>query len=105
MAHVDVESTELTAEPAGWSFSGPLLWLKSAIVDRDRQYADSLTRRRRVVAIVACTASVVSASFAVIEVLATSQWYVVSLNAVMAVVFAVIPLLYRLGELVPALAW
>lgn len=104
MAHVDVESTELTAEPAGWSFSGPLLWLKSAIVDRDRQYADSLTRRRRVVAIVACTASVVSASFAVIEVLATSQWYVVSLNAVMAVVFAVIPLLYRLGELVSALA-
>jgi adenylate cyclase len=102
-ADVDAAAAESAAEYASRTFSGPLLRLKSEIVDRDRRYADSLTRRRRVLNITTWTAAVVSASFGVIEMMTTRLWPIAIVNAVTALIFAMIPLLHRFGELVAPL--
>ena len=88
---------------AGSDFRGPLLRLKSAIVDRDRQYADSKTRRRQVLNMTTWMAGAVCASFAVIEVMTTRLWPIAAVNVVAALIFALVPLLHRFGELVAPL--
>jgi len=96
----DAASSELAEEWISRTFSGPLLRLKSAIFDRDRQHACSLSRRRRVLNIATWTAAFVSASFGLIELMTTHLLPVALLNGLAAVIFALIPLLHRLGELV-----
>jgi adenylate cyclase len=100
----EAAAVESAADYANRSFSGPLLRLKSALADRDRQHANSLTRRRRVLNITTWMAAAVCASFAVIEVMTTRLWAIAGVNAVTALIFAMIPLLHRFGELVAPLA-
>lgn len=92
-------SAKLTEEWISGTFSGPLLRLKSAIFDRDRQHAFSVSRRRRVLNIATCTAAIVSASFGIIELMTTRLWVVALINGIAAVIFLLIPLLHRFGEL------
>ena len=83
----DVEAArlpELSEQAVSRSVSGPLLRLKSAGVDRDRQYADSLSRRRRVLNITTWMAAAVCASFAVIELMTSRLYAVALINAVTA---------------------
>ncbi|OMC50904.1 adenylate cyclase [Mycobacterium sp. IS-836] len=95
----DVDAADAAAaEPYG-----PLLRLKSAIVDRDRQFADSQARRHRVLSITTWMAAAVCASFAVIEVMTTRLWPIAGFNVVAALIFALVPLLYRFGELMAPL--
>lgn len=95
-----VAAADLAAEAVRRSFSGPLLRLKSAILDRDRQHTCSLTRRRRVLNIATWMAALVSAGFGAIELLTTKLWPIAVVNGVAALIFALIPLLHRFGELV-----
>ncbi len=103
-ADVEAAAAQLSAEAVSRSYSGPLLNLKSSVAERDRQSADSLSRRRRVLNITTWMAAVVCASFAVIELMTTRLWHVALINTVTALIFAMIPLLHRFGELVAPLA-
>lgn len=82
---------------------GPLLHLKSANVERDRHYADRVTRRRQVLNITTGMAAAVCASFAAIELMTTRLWPVAGINAATALIFALVPLLHRFGDLVAPL--
>jgi adenylate cyclase len=83
---------------------GPLPRLTSALGDRAQRHADSLTRRRRVLNIATRITAVVTAGFGVIELITGRLWYAALINAVAALIFAMIPLLHRFGELVAPLA-
>ncbi len=103
-AEVDSAAAELAEEPVSRSYCGQPLRVKSAMPARNQHYAESLARRRRVLNIATWIAAAVSASFAVMEVVTTDVWYIALINGVTALIFAMIPLLHRFGELVAPLA-
>jgi len=74
--------------------------------DRNRHYAVSAARRGRILTIAAWLAVMVSASFIVVQIVSGSWlWQVSSINVVGATVFAFVPWLQRLGELVAPLTF
>lgn len=99
----DAVSSELAEEAVSRSFSGPLLRLKYGIFDHHRRHACSISRRRRVLNIATWTATFVSASFGAIELMTTHLLPVAFINGAAALIFALIPLLHRFGELLAPL--
>ncbi|MFY2860533.1 adenylate/guanylate cyclase domain-containing protein [Mycobacterium sp. THU-M104] len=74
--------------------------------DRSRHYADSAARRARVLKITAALAVLVSASFALVQVLSgTWSWQVSGINLAAAAVFAFVPWLHRFGDVVAPLTF
>ena len=64
-------------------------------------YAESVERRFRVLNITAWISAAISAFWGVVQLFAmTELWFVTSVNFVSALVFAMIPLLHRFGDLV-----
>jgi len=90
-------------EQTRWSYRGPP---QSAVISpaRNTHYVERIARQRRVVNILTWLAAAFSASFAVL-LLVTQRGsiYMAIVNAVMALVFAAIPLLHRFGSLVAPL--
>ncbi|MBV8862157.1 MAG: adenylate/guanylate cyclase domain-containing protein [Mycobacterium sp.] len=73
---------------------------------RTQHYADSIAQRRRILRLNAWLATVISAGFGVMQiVVAPHLWWTVVINLVVAVVYAIIPWLYRFGELVPPMTF
>ncbi|MFZ0832332.1 MAG: adenylate/guanylate cyclase domain-containing protein [Mycobacterium sp.] len=71
---------------------------------RNRHYADRTARSRKVINITTIIAAVVTASFAVMELVTMEGiWRVALINVLAAAVFAAIPLLHRYGVLVAQL--
>ncbi|MGO9152590.1 adenylate/guanylate cyclase domain-containing protein [Mycobacterium sp.] len=74
--------------------------------DRNQHYADSNARRARVLTITAWLAVMVSASFVLVQVVTDAwSWEITSINVVAAMIFAVVPLLRRFGDLVAPLTF
>jgi adenylate cyclase len=96
----DAAATQLAADTA----SGAFLLTKSAIADHDRQHDRSLTRRRRVLNAATWITAMDTGSFGVIELIAGRPWYATLINGVAVLIFVMIPLLHRFGELVAPLA-
>jgi adenylate cyclase len=94
-------------EPAGpfrRSYCGPPPRLAIKTPARNRHYLDSVQRRRRVIDIVAVIAVAASAFFLVVQLVTQKGlWNVGLVNLGAAVIFAVVPLLHRFGELVAPL--
>ena len=90
-------------EQTRWSYRGPP---QSAVISpaRNTHYVERIARQRRVVNILTWLAAAFSASFAVL-LLVTQRGsiYMAIVNAVMALVFAAIPVLHRFGSLVAPL--
>jgi adenylate cyclase len=103
-ADADAAAAEQAGQPVDRSFSGRVPRLTSAIGDRTQHFADSLTRRRRVLNIATWITAVVTAGFGAIELMTGRLWYAALINAAAALIFAMIPLLHRFGELVAPLA-
>ena len=73
---------------------------------RDQHYAERITRRRRILRFNTSMAMVVSAAFGVMQLVVAPQlWWTGVINIVVAAIFAIIPYLYRFGELVPPLTF
>ncbi|HEY1842617.1 MAG TPA: adenylate/guanylate cyclase domain-containing protein [Mycobacterium sp.] len=73
---------------------------------RNQVYADRITRRRRILNLTASMAVFISASFGVLQVLETPQlWWTGLVNILAAVIYAVIPVMHRFGELLPPLTF
>jgi adenylate cyclase len=73
---------------------------------RSQHYADSASRRRRVLNINAAMAVLVCASYAVVGLAVGHQlWRTQLVNLLAAAVFAAVPLLHRFGELVAPLTF
>jgi adenylate cyclase len=75
---------------------------------RSRHYIQRLARRQRVLTITALLAMIISASFAIVAFLtgtAAANWRVGLINVCAAVIFAIVPLLNRFGELVAPLTF
>jgi adenylate cyclase len=73
---------------------------------RDQNYADRIARRRRILRFNTSMAMVVSAAFGVMQLVVAPQlWWTGVINIVVAAIFAIIPYLYRFGELVPPLTF
>ena len=102
-ANVDAATPELGGKPVGRTDSGALPHLRPA-APRVQRDAESLTRRRRVLNIATAGATVVSASFGIIDLVTSNLWQVAIVTWVTALVFATIPLLHRFGELVAPVA-
>ncbi|MEE6176707.1 adenylate/guanylate cyclase domain-containing protein [Mycobacterium sp. 050134] len=74
--------------------------------DRNQHYADAAARRVRILTITAWLSVTVSVSFVLVQIFGGSWlWQVGSINAVGAVVFAIVPWLQRFGELVAPLTF
>jgi adenylate cyclase len=79
----------------------PELALKNPVPARTQHYAASVARRFRVLTTAALISAAVSAFFGVMQIITGQDVLWISLlNLVAAVVFLLIPLLYRFGELV-----
>jgi adenylate cyclase len=73
---------------------------------RDQNYAERIVRRRRILRFNTSMAMVVSAAFGVMQLVVAPQlWWTGVINIVVAAIFAIIPYLYRFGELVPPLTF
>jgi adenylate cyclase len=73
---------------------------------RIQHYADSVTRRRRVLNFNAWIAVIVSAGFEIVGLLTGPEWWRTGLiNIGAALIFAIVPLLHRFGELVAPLTF
>jgi len=73
---------------------------------RDQHYAERIARRRRILRFNTSMAMVVSAAFGVMQLVVAPQlWWTGVINIVVAAIFAIIPYLYRFGELVPPLTF
>jgi adenylate cyclase len=73
---------------------------------RDQNYAERIARRRRILRFNTSMATVISAGFGVMQLVVAPQlWWTGAINIVAAAIFAIIPYLYRFGELVPPLAF
>lgn len=71
---------------------------------RNRHYSEGLIRRQRVLTITALLAVLVTTSFVIVQFLTgPATWRDASINIVAAVIFAIVPLLNRFGELVAPL--
>jgi adenylate cyclase len=87
-----------------WSYRGLPPQLAISSPARNTHYAERLARQRRVVNILTWLAAAFSASFAVLLLLTHRGSIAMAIvNAVMAVIFAAIPLLHRFGGLVAPL--
>jgi class 3 adenylate cyclase len=74
--------------------------------DRNQHYAETVARRQRVLTITAWLAVMVSASFVVVQVVDGAwSWQLTSINVGTAIVFAIVPLLHRFGDLVAPLTF
>jgi len=85
------------------SYCGPPPRLNPQAPARNQHYADSVRRRRQVLNITTWIGSAVSLSFAVMEFVTGGAWRVALIQLLSAVVFALIPLLHRFGELIAPL--
>jgi len=73
---------------------------------RSRHYDVASVQRRRLLIVVTALGVVITAGFGVMQLVAgQGDWYVGIVNLGCAALFAVIPLLYRFGELIPPLAF
>jgi adenylate cyclase len=73
---------------------------------RTQHYADSVTRRRRILRLNTWLAMVISAGFGVMQLVVAPQlWWTGVINFVGAAIYAIIPWLYRFGELVAPLTF
>jgi adenylate cyclase len=73
---------------------------------RSRHYDVANTQRRRLLSVVTAIGVVITAGFGVMQLLAgQGDWYVGTVNLGCAALFAVVPLLYRFGELIPPLVF
>ena len=73
---------------------------------RSQVYAERITRRRRILNLTAAMAVFVSAGFGFVEVFSAPQlWWTGLVNIVAAAIYAMVPLLYRFGELLPPLTF
>jgi adenylate cyclase len=74
--------------------------------DRNQHYADSAARRARALTITAWLAVLVSATFALLQIVTgTWSWQISSVNLGAMLIFAIVPLLHRFGELVAPLTF
>jgi adenylate cyclase len=74
--------------------------------DRNQHYADTAARRARVLTITAWLATMVSASFVLMQIVTdTWSWQVSSVNVIGAMIFPFVPWLQRFGELVAPLTF
>jgi adenylate cyclase len=74
--------------------------------DRNQHYADTATRRARVLTITAWLAVMASATFVLLQIVTdTWSWRLSSINVGAAIVFAIVPWLQRFGELVAPLTF
>jgi adenylate cyclase len=74
--------------------------------DRSQHYADAAARRARVLTITAWLATMVSASFVLMQIVTdTWSWQVSSVNVIGAMIFPFVPWLQRFGELVAPLTF
>ena len=74
--------------------------------DRNQHYAETVARRQRVLTIAAWLAVMVSASFVIVQVVTKAWfWQVTSINVGAAMIFAIVPLLHRFGDLVAPLTF
>ncbi len=94
---------ELTEGPFTRSYCGPPLRLTPPTPVRNQHYAESIRRQRQVLNITTWIGSAVSLSFAVMEIVTGGLWRIAAIQLLSAVIFAMIPLLYRFGELVAPL--
>ncbi|MGH3677727.1 MAG: adenylate/guanylate cyclase domain-containing protein [Mycobacterium sp.] len=79
----------------------PELALKNPVPARTQHYAESVARRFRVLTTTTQISAVVSGFFGIMQILtARDVLWIGLLNLVAAVIFLLIPLLYRFGELV-----
>jgi adenylate cyclase len=73
---------------------------------RTQHYADSVTRRRRILRLNTWLAMVISAGFGVMQLVVAPQlWWTGVINFVGAAIYAIIPWLYRFGELLAPLTF
>ncbi|MFZ1162667.1 adenylate/guanylate cyclase domain-containing protein [Mycobacterium sp.] len=73
---------------------------------RSQVYAERITRRRRILNLTAAMAVFISAGFGFVQVFSAPQlWWTGLVNIVAAGIYAVVPLLYRFGELLPPLTF
>ncbi len=73
---------------------------------RGQQFADRIARRRRILRLNTSIAMIISVSFGVMQLVVAPQlWWTGVINLVGAAIYAVIPWLYRFGELVPPLTF
>ena len=73
---------------------------------RSRHYDVASMQRRRLLGVATAIGAFVAGGFGVLQLLVgQGDWYVGVINLGSAAVFAVIPLLYRFGELIPPLAF
>ena len=74
--------------------------------DRSQHYAETVTRRQRVLTIASWLAVMVSASFVLVQIVTdTWSWQISSINLAGAAVFAFVPWLHRFGDLVASLTF
>jgi class 3 adenylate cyclase len=74
--------------------------------DRSQHYAESVARRQRVLTISAWLAVMVSVTFVIVQVVTDAwSWEITSINVGAAVIFAIVPLLHRFGDLVAPLTF
>src|SRR5690349_5487346 len=80
--------------------------LESRVPARTQHYAKSVAARLRVLKIAAALAALISVAFGIFQLtLGGKVWWLGLLNVLFAVIFLLIPLLYRFGELVAPLAF
>ena len=73
---------------------------------RNQHYADRIARRRRILHLTTSMAVIISAGFGFIEVFAAPHlWWTGAINVAGAAIYAIVPSLYRFGELVPPLTF
>jgi adenylate cyclase len=74
--------------------------------DRNQHYAESVARRARILNIAAWLAVLVSVSFVAMQLaIGAWLWQIVAVNVAGAVIFAIVPMLHRFGELVAPLTF
>ncbi|HET9876025.1 MAG TPA: adenylate/guanylate cyclase domain-containing protein [Mycobacterium sp.] len=73
---------------------------------RTRHYADRVSQRLRILKVAAGFAAAISAGFAILQFgIHPAGWWIGVVNLVAAAVFALIPMLYRYGELIAPLTF
>jgi len=98
------EVDDSAAGPMARTFCGPPMRLRPQTPARNLHYAERVARNRKVINITAAIAAFVSASFSVMQLVTEHGiWRVALINLVGSAIFASIPLLHRLGELVAPL--
>jgi adenylate cyclase len=98
-----VAAPKLTEGPITRSYCGPPPRLKPPTPARNQHYAESIRRRRQVLNITTWIGSVINLTFSVMEVVTGGLWRIAVIQLLSAVIFALIPLLHRFGELVAPL--